>query len=111
MTQESFRRWLPLILSATAWPGAGQFMQKRKFWGAVYASGFTLFTGIFFVLLFPVLKRLLDAWLGGPPPDPVNWKQVLRPLAVALGIYAANLYDVWWNTLKASRPPPLPPRA
>ncbi len=103
-------RWLPIVLSATVYPGVGQFRQGRPVWGAVYALGFTLFMAIFFALLTPSLKQLVAALTGGPPADPVPWPTVLRPLAVAGALYAANVYDVWWNGVKAARrPPAIPP--
>ena len=108
MSRSGISRWSPLLMSALAYPGAGQFMQKRKFWGLVYAIAFTLFTAIFLALLMPPLWRMIDSAFAGRKADPIPWPAVLRPLAVATAVYIANIYDAWWHTIRPT-PPPIPP--
>jgi hypothetical protein len=35
-------------------------------------------------------------------PETVAWEPLLKPLALAVAVYAANLYDVWWHDFRAT---------
>lgn len=100
-------RWLPLIWSSLGYPGVGQFLQRRRAWALVWGLAFTFFALLSVAVLGPSLWDLLRARMSGAP-DPVvtDWNVRLRPLYLTLAIYAANLYDVWWHTIRP--PPPLP---
>jgi hypothetical protein len=109
MSARSQGRGLPLLLSALAYPGAGQFLQKRPVWGLVYGIAFTLFAILSIKLLAPPIWQACTALFAGDIPDRVEWRPLLKPLALAGGVYLANLYDVWWHDWKrAHAPPPIP---
>ncbi|MBT8043077.1 MAG: hypothetical protein KJN98_07890, partial [Pontiella sp.] len=48
---------LPILLSALVCPGAGQFVQKRRVAGTMYAAGFLVG---FFWIMFRALKILIS---------------------------------------------------
>jgi hypothetical protein len=102
---------MPVLMSALAYPGVGQFMQKRIFWGLVYSVGFTLFFVITCVLL---VRGILSAFTSGTPMGDVL-HSLVKPVALSAALWLANIYDAWWADHKAHRamvaragvPPPL----
>lgn len=104
MSRFGITRWSPLLMSAFGYPGAGQFMQKRKFWGMVYGIAFSFFLALFLALLLPQWwRQVSDAW-AGHTVEPIPWRTVLKPLAVGGAVYLANLYDTWWHTIRPTPP-------
>ena len=87
---------IPILLSAFACPGAGQFMQKRWAAGVVFATGFLV--GFFRVMILAV-GNIVDYYrmafdFDGPAPDPNSPKTFITPLLIALVFYVINLFDV-----------------
>lgn len=91
--------WLPVIMSIVVYPGVGQWMQKRRNIAMLYMVAFTimalLFTWILVVYLQHVIPIVVDALEGnsveGQKLPPL--KQVLRPFAIVMFIYTANVFD------------------
>jgi hypothetical protein len=105
---------LPMMLSAFVYPGTGQFMQRRRVAGLVYAILFSVFL---VVLIFNVFRPLIHnlvtvlnwaAETGDEPLQRITMAGVLAPFGLGLAVYVANLFDVAWANRKMSaRPPPL----
>ena len=96
-----------LFMSALVYPGVGQFMQRRILWGVVYSFSFTV---MFAVLCVVTVRQIWDvAGNGRLLADAL--RALVRPLAILLGIWVANIYDTWWadySKSKRSASPPLP---
>lgn len=94
------RTWLPLVLSAFVYPGAGQFVQKRPVAGCAYALTFTIFFAGLIAHLYRPLIHNLDvvlAWSaeGSQEPfQPIPVLAVLVSFGLALAVYLLNLADV-----------------
>lgn len=87
---------IPILLSAFACPGAGQFMQKRWVAGVVFVSGFLV--GFFWVMVLAI-GNIVDYYrmafdFDGPEPDPTSPQAFIAPLMIALVFYVINLFDV-----------------
>ncbi len=88
-----------LLMSALIYPGVGQFMQKRIFWGMVYSISFT----IFFVGLCIITVRAV--WNGILDPSTLRDSLISlkTPFALVVAIWLANIYDTWWADFSRSK--------
>lgn len=92
---------LAILFSAVVFPGAGQYLQKRWLAGSFYALVFLggvvfLFAAIFRPLFLNL--RMLSALPAGAEENvfyPTPWKNIFFWTSVALGVYLANLLDVY----------------
>ncbi len=86
---------IPILLSAFVCPGAGQFVQKRRLAGTVYAAGFLV--GFFWFML-RTLKIIICfyrmAFDAAYNPETPNVAALLPPIALASLFYVINLFDV-----------------
>jgi len=100
----------PIYLSAFVYPGAGQFMQRRRRAGLLFALAFSaaflalvVTAGLVIVSYYSFALDFHEARASGPSaPVPV----LVILFAVTLAIYIGNLIDVWsaMRTPKAHRP-------
>ena len=93
---------IPILLSAFACPGAGQFMQKRWVAGVFFAAGFLV--GFFWVMVLAI-GNIVDYYsmafnFDGPDPDPTSPKAFIAPFMIALVFYVINLFDVFAAQLR-----------
>jgi len=105
----------PVLVSAFVYPGGGQFLQKRKLAGTLYALVFTLFLVIlFYEVLRPLVANVnaaLDWAAEGKNEEfrQISFAGVLLTFLAALITYIMNLVDVTRaQRTKAPHPPPLP---
>lgn len=92
---------LPIWLSAFAYPGAGQFAQRRWVRGTLYAAAFTtasvwLLWHVLGALAHNVLVALDLADRRGDPLAPfavIVWGKVLALLASAVGVHLTSVLD------------------
>ena len=86
---------IPILLSAFACPGAGQFMQKRWVAGVVFVSGFLV--GFFWAMVLAI-GNIVDyyrmAFDFDYEPDPSSPKAFIAPVLLSLVFYVINLFDV-----------------
>lgn len=86
---------IPMLLSAFACPGVGQFVQKRWIAGLVYGTGFLI--GFFWIMaialgvIYDFYKMAFDF---DHEPEPQNLMAMVLPLIIAIVFYVANLFDV-----------------
>jgi TM2 domain-containing membrane protein YozV len=95
---------IPILLSAFACPGAGQFMQKRWMAGVVFVSGFLV--GFFWAMVLAI-GNIVDyyrmAFDFDYDPDPSSPKAFIAPVMIALVVYVVNLFDVSIAQLRLQR--------
>lgn len=95
-----FSRRLAILLSATACPGAGQFVQRRWLVGLLFMAGFiACLVMLILAVVVPIVSNLriaLDAagWGSTEPFQPISVVKVLSFFSVAVLIYLAALLDV-----------------
>jgi hypothetical protein len=93
--------WNPVILSVVVYPGIGQFMQRRMFPALAYFCAFTLIVLVFSRITHLYLKEVVELFnraLSGEAVDAQGLppiKYLLKPLAVLLLIYFANVFDIF----------------
>ncbi|MBI2442164.1 MAG: hypothetical protein HYV35_12435 [Lentisphaerae bacterium] len=94
----AFTRRLAILLSCTACPGAGQFVQRRWLMGLLFV---VLFTACMVMLLVSVigplmanLRLTLDQRLGSEPLRAISLFRVLGSFAAAALVYFVALADV-----------------
>jgi len=86
---------LSLVLSAMCYPGLGQLVQKRWLHGLFYAASFSVASLVFLVAAGRIILnyyRLLD--FEAMVDDHLPVASMLIGLALALGLWLANLADV-----------------
>ncbi len=87
---------IPMLLSAFACPGAGQFMQNRwragLFYGSGFLVGFCWFLMIALHIIFSFYRLAFE--LDYQPEDP-NIIGMIPPLLISTVFYLANLFDVF----------------
>jgi hypothetical protein len=93
---------LPLLMSTLVYPGVGQFMQRRVFWGLVYSIAFTFF----FVLLVVIMVRQFFQLWNNPEDFHAGLRALAKPFGLTVLVWLANIYDTWWASRLAQRRPP-----
>ena len=88
---------IPLLLSAFACPGAGQFMQRRWLAGIIFAAGFLWG---FFWLMVLAMGIITDFYkmafeFETYEPTPVSPIAFIAPVAIATVFYLISLFDVF----------------
>ena len=106
----------PTMLSAFAYPGAGQFMQKRWISGTLFSILFTIFS---VALMVEVIKPMFHnvnialnfaATLQGDQPfEEISLNKVVRLFIAMMVVYIANILDTLRVNRRRIQPPPLPP--
>jgi len=93
--------WNPVILSVVVYPGIGQFMQRRMFPALAYFCAFTLIVLVFSRITHLYMKQVLELFnlaLSGETVDAQGLppiKILLKPFAVLMLIYLANVFDIF----------------
>lgn len=106
-TQEPDKK--PIFYSVVIFPGLGQFHQRRFGAGLLYTSAGVLTSVIFILLLarhgLEAMRIIVDAWSSGIDPDltRVTFAPVFKSGAVLIGVYLANIYDVWYAWYRSHR--------
>jgi len=106
---------VPMLVSAFVYPGAGQFVQKRRIAGTAYALLFTICIGFLFYDVFrPLVVNVIAAldWADAGtnrPFEELSVVGVLVPFLAGLLVYVMNLADVARANRRTLRPPPIPP--
>ena len=85
----------PVLVTALAYPGAGQLMQRRWVAGGVAIAAFTAAAGWFFVRTGRVLTDYyrLAFDFAGAPESQARPRDIVVPFVVALLVYLACLAD------------------
>ena len=86
-----------ILLLSFILPGAGQLMQKRWVAGSIFLIAFL---GGFAWLMTLAIGNMVDYYRLGfefetYEPNPTTATALLPPLAMAVGVYLANLVDVF----------------
>ncbi|MBW7908182.1 MAG: hypothetical protein H3C50_04575 [Kiritimatiellae bacterium] len=95
----------PVLLSATIFPGIGQFQQKRTVAGMVYLGT----SGIAFIIATVMIAKHLPVvfhilWETADPTSAMEeLKPILRGLGFFFALYLANVYDTWYAWFRLNR--------
>lgn len=87
---------MPIMMSAFGYPGAGQLMQRRWLWAAVYALAFTVCLVFFCVYVFRIISAYYSLWLDfdkSTTPGRLPVREVLVSLLASVVVYVAALID------------------
>ena len=104
------------ILASAMMPGAGQFLQRRRIAGTVYAL---LFLALFLLVIVRILRMMLanlaavNAFAGGEANQPfvqLSLWSILVPLAAAMAVFVAGLIDTYLASQRRRREPMPPSR-
>ena len=88
---------MAIWLSALAYPGAGQLVQRRWLSAGSFISAFTAAAAWFIYVSVKILKAYYDLALHFEDPTAgttsVSWRYVLVSFAISMGIYLIGLLD------------------
>ncbi len=84
---------MPVYLSIFAFPGAGQFIQRRWIPALLFSSGFLVCFSIIMARVFRLWKGMVMSAIDGKPFDPIPYTALIWPLIIAVIIYIAGIFD------------------
>ncbi|OGV69637.1 MAG: hypothetical protein A2283_23585 [Lentisphaerae bacterium RIFOXYA12_FULL_48_11] len=84
---------LPIYLSVFAFPGAGQFVQRRWFPAILFSISFFICFTIIMTKVFKIWAGMVHSAIDGTAFESIHYSSILWPFVISIIIYIAGIID------------------